>query len=30
MKAKMYEPMQLTAQEFAANLQADRDRARRE
>ena len=30
MKAKMYEPMQLTPQEFAANLQADRDRARRE
>jgi NADH-quinone oxidoreductase subunit C len=30
MKAKMYEPMQLTAQEFAANLQADRDRAQRE
>ena len=30
MKAKMYEPMQLTAQEFAANLQADRDRAQRD
>jgi NADH-quinone oxidoreductase subunit C len=30
MKAKMYEPMQLTAQEFAANLQANRDRARRD
>ncbi len=30
MKAKMYEPMQLTPQEFAANLQADRNRARRE
>ena len=30
MKAKMYEPMQLTPQEFAANLQANRDRARRD
>jgi NADH-quinone oxidoreductase subunit C len=29
MKAKMYEPLQVTAQEFAANLQADRDRAQR-
>jgi NADH-quinone oxidoreductase subunit C len=28
MKAKMYEPMQLTPQEFAANLQADRARAK--
>jgi NADH:ubiquinone oxidoreductase subunit C len=27
MKAKMYEPMQLTPQEFAANIQASRDRA---
>ncbi len=27
MKAKMYEPMQLTPQEFAANIQANRDRA---
>ena len=30
MKAKMYEPMQVTAQEFAANLQANRDRASRD
>src|SRR5258708_17564574 len=30
MKAKMYEPLQVTAQEFAANLQADRDRAQRD
>jgi NADH-quinone oxidoreductase subunit C len=30
MTAKMYEPMQLTPQEFAANLQADRDRAQRD
>jgi NADH-quinone oxidoreductase subunit C len=30
MKAKMYEPMQVTAQEFAANLQASRDRAGRD
>jgi NADH-quinone oxidoreductase subunit C len=30
MKAKMYEPLQLTAQEFAANVQADRDRAQRD
>jgi NADH-quinone oxidoreductase subunit C len=29
MKAKMYEPMQVTAEEFAANLQANRDRASR-
>jgi NADH-quinone oxidoreductase subunit C len=28
MKAKMYEPMQLTPEEFAANLQANRDRVR--
>jgi NADH-quinone oxidoreductase subunit C len=30
MKAKMYEPMQLTAQEFAANMQANLDRAQKE
>jgi NADH-quinone oxidoreductase subunit C len=30
MRAKMYEPMQLTPQEFAANLQASRDRAKRD
>ena len=30
MKAKMYEPMQVTAEEFASNLQANRDRARKE
>jgi len=30
MKPKMYEPLQVTAQEFAANVQADRDRARRD
>ena len=29
MKPKIYEPLQVTAQEFAANVQADRDRARR-
>ena len=29
MKPKVYEPLQLTPQEFAANLQEDRDRARR-
>jgi NADH-quinone oxidoreductase subunit C len=29
MTPKMYEPLQLTPAEFAANLQADRDRARR-
>ena len=28
MKPKMYEPLQLTAQEFAANLAADREKAR--
>src|SRR5260221_1120361 len=30
MKAKVYEPMQLTPQEFAANVQASRDRAQRD
>ena len=30
MKAKMYEPLQLTAQEFAANVQATRDRAQKD
>jgi NADH-quinone oxidoreductase subunit C len=30
MTAKMYEPMQLTPQEFAANLQANLDRAKRD
>jgi NADH-quinone oxidoreductase subunit C len=30
MKPKMYEPMQMTAQEFAANIQANRDRASRD
>ncbi len=30
MKAKMHEPMQLTAQEFAANMQANLDKARRD
>ena len=30
MTPKMYEPMQLTAEQFAANLQANRDRARRD
>jgi len=30
MAPKMYEPLQVTAQEFAANLQANRDRARRD
>ena len=30
MTPKVYEPLQVTAQEFAANLQANRDRARHE
>jgi NADH-quinone oxidoreductase subunit C len=30
MTPKIYEPLQLTPEEFAANLQADRDRARRD
>jgi NADH-quinone oxidoreductase subunit C len=30
MTPKVYEPLQVTAQQFAATLQADRDRARRE
>lgn len=30
MKAKIYEPLQVTPQEFAANLQAHRDRAQRD
>jgi NADH-quinone oxidoreductase subunit C len=30
MTPKMYEPLQLTAQEFAANLRADRERAKRD
>ncbi len=30
MAAKVYEPIELTAEQFAANLQADRDRARRD
>jgi NADH-quinone oxidoreductase subunit C len=30
MKPKVYEPLQLTPQEFAANVQADRDRARQD
>jgi NADH-quinone oxidoreductase subunit C len=30
MTPKIYEPLQLTAEEFAANLQADRDRARQD
>ena len=30
MTPKVYEPLQVTAQEFAANLQANRDRARRD
>jgi NADH-quinone oxidoreductase subunit C len=30
MTPKIYEPLQLTPQQFAQNLQADRDRARRE
>ena len=30
MTPKVYEPLQVTAEQFAANLQADRDRARRE
>ena len=30
MKAKVYEPMQLTAQEFAANMQATLDRAQKD
>jgi NADH-quinone oxidoreductase subunit C len=30
MTPKVYEPIELTAEQFAANLQADRDRARRD
>jgi NADH-quinone oxidoreductase subunit C len=30
MKAKMYEPLQITPQEFAAKLQADREKAQRD
>ena len=30
MKPKMYEPLQVTAQEFAATIQANRDRAQQE
>jgi NADH-quinone oxidoreductase subunit C len=30
MTPKVYEPLQVTAEQFAANLQADRDRARQE
>lgn len=30
MKPKVYEPLQLTPQEFAANVRAERDRARRD
>ena len=30
MKAKIYEPLQLSAEEFAANMQANRDRAQRD
>jgi NADH:ubiquinone oxidoreductase subunit C len=30
MKPKVYEALQLTPQQFAANLQADRDRAQRD
>jgi NADH-quinone oxidoreductase subunit C len=30
MKAKMYEPMQLSAQEFAANMRANLDRAQKD
>jgi NADH-quinone oxidoreductase subunit C len=30
MKPKVYEPLQVTAQQFAANIQANRDRAQRE
>jgi NADH-quinone oxidoreductase subunit C len=30
MTPKVYEPMQITAEQFAANIQANRDRARRD
>jgi NADH-quinone oxidoreductase subunit C len=30
MKPKVYEPLQVTAQEFAANLQGQRDRAKQD
>jgi len=30
MKPKVYEPLQLTPQQFAANVQANRDRAQRD